>query len=154
LPSAVCLYSIAKGDTTETFRFDVRTGQRSDPPQVDPSCNWSLSPDGSLRAIVCDSHDGIIRLRSTVSGETRELAVQGWDGLDSIVWSVDGKTLIATWHHQSDSALLNVTLQGRVSVLLRSSNPNLLGAIPSPDGRSLAIAGASTTRNVWQIENF
>jgi len=29
-----------------------------------------------------------------------------------------------------------------------------LGAIPSPDGRSLAIAGTSTTRNVWQIENF
>jgi hypothetical protein len=29
-----------------------------------------------------------------------------------------------------------------------------MGAIPSPDGRSLIIAEASTTRNVWQIEDF
>lgn len=154
LPSSVCMYSNLKGDRTETFRFDVRTGKRSDPPQVGPWCNWSLSPEGSLRAIVCDSRKGTILLRSTLTVETHELKVKGWDELDSIVWSTDGRTLLATWHHESESALLNVTLDGRVSVLLRSSNPNILGAIPSPDGRSLAIAGASTTRNVWQIENF
>ena len=154
LPSAVCMYSNTKGDTTETFRFDVRTGKRSDPPQADPSCNWSLSPDASLRAIVCDSRKGTILLRPTLTGEARELKVKGWDELDSIVWSTDGRTLLATWHHESESALLNVTLDGKVSVLLRSSNPNILGAIPAPDGRSLAIAGASTTRNVWLIENF
>jgi hypothetical protein len=67
---------------------------------------------------------------------------------------MDGRALLATWHHESDSALLNVTLDGRVSVLLRSSNPEILGAIQSPDGRSLAIAEISTSRNVWQIENF
>jgi dipeptidyl aminopeptidase/acylaminoacyl peptidase len=154
LPSAICMYSITKGDTTETFRFDVRTGKRSDPPQVDPRCDWSLSPDGSQRAIVCDNRKGTIRLRSALTGETRELAVKGWDELNSIEWSVDGRSLLAVWRHESDSALLNVALDGRVSVLLRSSNPEILGAIASPDGRSLAIAGASTTRNVWQIENF
>jgi hypothetical protein len=148
------MYSNTKGDTTETFRFDVRTGKRSDPPQADPSCNWSLSSDASLRAIVCDSRKGTILLRPTLTGEARELKVKGWDELDSIVWSTDGRTLLATWHHESESALLNVTLDGKVSVLLRSSNPNILGAIPAPDGRSLAVAGASTTRNVWLIENF
>jgi len=29
-----------------------------------------------------------------------------------------------------------------------------LGAIPSPDGRSLAIAEKSVYNNVWQVENF
>ncbi len=148
------MYSNLKGDRTETFRFDVRTGKRSDPPQVDPWCNWSLSPDGSQRAIVCDGDKGTIRLRSTLTGETRELTVKEWDELGSIEWSVDGKSLLPVWHHESDTALLNVALDGKVSVLLRSSNPEILGAIPSPDGRSLVIAGASTTRNVWQIENF
>jgi DNA-binding winged helix-turn-helix (wHTH) protein/Tol biopolymer transport system component len=154
LPSAVCMYSNLKGDKTETFRFDVRTGKSSEPPQVDPWCNWSLSPDGLQRAIVCDGDKGTIRLRSTVTGERRELKVKGWDELGSIEWSVDGKSLLPVWHHDSDTALLKVALDGKVSLLLRSSNPEILGAIASPDGRSLAIAGASTTRNVWQIENF
>jgi len=155
LPSTICQYSIMKGNTSETFRFDVRRGKSADTPQIDPSCNWSLSPDGSQRAIVLESpKNGTIRLRSTLTGETRELAVKGWNELDSIVWSVDGKSLLVSWDHESDSALLNVTLDGRVSVLLHSSNPKILGAIPSPDGRSLAIAGTGTARNVWQIENF
>jgi Tol biopolymer transport system component len=154
LPSAVCMYSNLKGDRTETFRFDVRTGKRSDPPQSDPWCNWSLSPDGSQRAIACGSRKGTIQLRSVLTGETRDLTVKGWDELGSIVWSVDGRSLLTISHHESDTVLLNVALDGRVSVLLRSSNPEILGAIPSPDGRSLAIAGANTTRNVWQIENF
>jgi len=154
LPSGVCMYSNLKGDRTETFRFDVKTGKRLNPPQVDPLCNWSLSPDGLQRAIVCDGDKGTIRLRSTVTGETCELKVKGWDDLGSIEWSVDGKSLLPVWHHDSDTALLKVALEGNVSVLLRSSNPQILGAIASPDGRSLAIAGASTTRNVWQIENF
>jgi len=154
LPSAVCMYSNLKGDRTETFRFDVRTGKHSDPPQSDPWCNWSLSPDGSQRAIACGSRKGTIQLRSALTGETRDLTVKGWDELASIVWSVDGRSLLTISHHESDTVLLNVALDGRVSVLLRSSNPEILGAIPSPDGRSLAIAGANTTRNVWQIENF
>jgi hypothetical protein len=154
LPSAVCMYSNLKGDKTETFHFDARTGKSSEQPQVDPWCNWSLSPDGLQRAIVCDGDKGTIRLRSTVTGETRELKVKEWDELGSIEWSVDGKSLLPVWHHGSDTALLNVALDGKVLVLFRSSNPEILGAIPSPDGRSMVIAGASTTRNVWQIENF
>jgi len=155
LPSTICLYSVMKENTSETFRFDVRTGKSSDPPQIDSPCNWSLSPDGFTRAIVPESpKNGTIRLRSTLTGETRELAVKGWNELDSITWSVDGKSLLATWHHESDSALLNVTLDGKVSVLLRSRSPEILGAIQSPDGRSLVIAEASTTSNVWKIENF
>jgi Tol biopolymer transport system component len=154
-PSTICLYSIQKGETSETFRFDVRRGKSLAPPQVDPVGHWSLSPDGSQRAIVPDNpKNGTIRLRSTLTGETRELAVKGWNELGSITWSVDGKSLLATWHHESDSALLNVTLDGKVSVLLRSSSPEILGAIQSPDGRSLVIAETSTTSNVWQIENF
>jgi Tol biopolymer transport system component len=153
-PSTLCMYSATKGDTSETFQFDVKTGKTSDPPQVDPTCNWSLSPDGSQRAIVCEHLKARIRLRSTRTGESHVLAVKGWDTLHSIVWSVDGRTLLASWHNRSDTALLKVDMNGKVSVLLRSSNPQILGAIPSPDGRSLAIAGTSTSRNVWRIDNF
>ena len=154
LPSAICMYSSMRGETTETFRFDVRTGKHSNPPQIDPSCNWSLSPDGLKRALVCNGEKGTIRLRSTATGETRKLTISGWDELGSIAWSADGSLLFAVWQHASDTALLRVTLDGKISPLLHSSNPQILGVVPSPDGRSLAIAGASTTRNVWQIEDF
>jgi hypothetical protein len=49
--------------------------------------------------------------------------------------------------------LLNVTLDGRASVLLHSRNV-VYSAIPSPNGRLLAITEASGTKNVWQIEDF
>jgi hypothetical protein len=105
-PSAICMYSTIRGDTTETFRFDVRTGKHSDPLQMDPSCNWSLSPDGLKRAIVCDGDKGTIRLRSTVTGETRKLTIKGWNNLGSIEWSMDGRALFAVWYHEHDTALL------------------------------------------------
>jgi Tol biopolymer transport system component len=154
LPSTLCMYSITKGDTTETYRFEIRSGKSSGPPQIDPHCNWSLSPDGSRRAIVPAGSKGRIRFRSTLSGETQELTVKGWEALDSIDWSADGKSLFAGSHHESDSALLRVSLDGTVSVLLHSSNPQVIGAVQSPDGRSLVYAGISTARNVWQIENL
>ena len=155
LPSTICLYSISKGNTSETFRFDLKNGKSADPPQIDPDCNWSLSPDGTQRAIVAyGSSQGTIQLRSTSTGKTRDLIVEGWNGLMSAAWSANGQSLLATWHnHEWDSALLHVTLDGRASVLLHSSN-DIWGAVPSPDGRFLAIAEASGTKNVWQIESF
>ena len=155
LPSTVCLYSIKKGNTSETFQFDVRSGKSTAPSQIDPGCNWSLSPDGSQRAIVAKGPvERTIRLRSTSTGKTRDLVVKGWNGLKNVDWAADGKRLVVSWgNHERDSALLSVTLDGGASVLLRSNN-YILYAIPSPDGRSLAIAEGSGTRNVWQIENF
>ena len=87
-----------------------------------------------------------------MTGETRELVVKGWDELKNVDWSADGKSLLVSWvNHDLESALLKVALDGRASVLLRSRND--LWAIPSPDGRLLAIAEFTGTKNVWEIEN-
>jgi hypothetical protein len=88
-----------------------------------------------------------------LTGETRELVVKGWDELKNVDWSADGKSLLVSWvNHDLESALLKVALDGRASVLLRSRND--LWAIPSPDGRLLAIAEFTGNKNVWEIENF
>ena len=156
LPSTLCLYSTAKGNTWQTFRFDVSSGKRVAPPQIDPECNWSLSPDGSQRAIIAfRASEGTIQLRPTSAGKTRYVVVKGWNGLVGIDWSANGKSLLVSWHNQQgESALLNVTLDGRASALLHSTNSEIWAAIPSPDGRLLAITEAGGTQNVWQIENF
>jgi len=156
LPSTICLYSTAKGKTWQTFRFDVRNGKTADPPQNDPDGNWSLSPDGSQRAIIVfGANDGRIHFRSTSTGKTRDVAVKGWGGLMGLDWSADRKNLLVSWHNfERESALLNVTLDGKASLLLKSTNPEIWGAIPSPDGRWLAVAEAGGPKNVWQVENF
>jgi DNA-binding winged helix-turn-helix (wHTH) protein/Tol biopolymer transport system component len=153
LPSTICLYGISTGDTWKTFRFDVRSGKSTDPPQIDSPCNWSLSPDGLQRAILTPKNHGVIHPRSTSTGKSRNLVVKGWNELNAIDWFADGKSLLVPWlSHDSDSALLKVALDGRASVLLRSKNG--AWAIPSPDGRLLAIAEITGTKNVWEIENF
>jgi len=156
LPSTMCLYSITKGNTNETFQFDVKRGKSTAAPQIDPRCSWSLSPDGSQVAIlaVYNFNQETIRLRSTSTGKTRDLVVKGWNGLGGIDWSADGRSLLATWYdHGRESALLNITLDGRATELLHTSN-HIYGSIPSPDGRLLAITEGAGTMNVWQIENF
>jgi len=75
------------------------------------------------------------------------------DELGSIVWSADGRLLFAVWQHEFDTALLRITLDARfrpcsVPAILKFWERSITG------WRSLAIAGASTTRNVWQIEDL
>ena len=155
-PSTICLYSVAKGEISETFRFDVKSGKMAAPAQIESAFNWSLSPDGSERAIILyGSNQDKIQLRSTSTGKTRDLVVKGWSGLIGINWAADGKRLLVSWHNfEKDSALLSVTLDGKATVLLKSSNPEIWHAVPSPNGRMLAIAEAGGPKNVWQIENF
>jgi Tol biopolymer transport system component len=155
LPSTVCMYSTTKGNIVETYRFDVKSGKSAGPAQIDPPCNWSLSPDGSQRAVIpVGVNEGTIQFRSTSSDKTHDLIVKGWSGLSNVDWSLDGKSLLLAWHNRDrESALLKVALDGKVSVLLRSSN-FIAYAIPSPDGRLLAISEVRLAKNAWQIGNF
>jgi len=50
--------------------------------------------------------------------------------------------------------LLNVDLQGKARAVLEESEKDLGWAIPSPDGRHLAIWEASGSSNVWLLEGF
>ena len=140
----------------KTLRFDLRNGQTTDLHQLEPSGSWSLSPDGSERAItVFNPEQGKIQLRSTSTGETRELVVSGWSGFENIDWSADGKSLrVLSLSRAGETTLLNVTLDGSVSILTGGSNPRIGAAIPSSDGHFLAIHEETGTSNVWLVENI
>jgi hypothetical protein len=52
------------------------------------------------------------------------------------------------------TGVLNVDLNGQVTPVLDEPNLSIWAAIPSPDGRHLALVGHSEDSNAWLLENF
>ena len=114
-------------------------------------------PRRSLLATVrFDEHEGRIRFVSLPSGVVREVVVKDWPRLWTVDWSADGAgLLIPTTKPNSTPVLLFIDRKGKAQVLLEGERYAPLGyAIPSPDGRYLAIRKAAGDINVWMIENF
>jgi dipeptidyl aminopeptidase/acylaminoacyl peptidase len=146
-----------KSDLT-FFKFDPVQGNPSqiyqikdDRPQL---YNWSLSPDGTTLAIArgkWGDQEDRIHLVSLNGGPERWLSVSGWPGVASLDWAADSKSIwVATAGDRN--ALLNVNLQGTVRVAWRPQRLGVEWAIPSRDGKSLALHVNSTSANVWMLE--
>jgi hypothetical protein len=52
----------------------------------------------------------------------------------------------------AENALFNIDLQGHVRVVWRPKKLSVHWAIPSRDGKSLALHVASNSANVWMLE--
>jgi Tol biopolymer transport system component len=163
-PSKLCIYSqITTGEQT-FYRYDPETGGHSEITaakikDADPyAFNWSLSPDGKVLASakkVGPQKELLVRLLSVADGSQRMLRVDAWAGIGSLDWAPDGKSIWAMAYTTKDTwALLNVDLQGKVRNVLEEKNIRLGWAIPSPDGKRLALWESSGSANVWMIENF
>lgn len=165
LPSTLCVFSQFVSRTEMRFySFDLEHGKgpelekaRAANLDVD-QYNWSLSPDGQTLALARKSgpqHEPAILLLSTVDGSERMLVLHGWPALACLDWAGDGKSIWAVVSTAADAeTLLNVDLQGRARPVLEEQQMVLGWAIPSPDGRALAIWKASGGSNVSLVENF
>ena len=159
LPSALCIYSVEVSGKQLIRRFDPNTGKSSQlaeiPTQGVPF-GWSLSPNGSLLAIILYRPDqGIIHLRSTSDNTNRDLVVKGRVGLATADWAADGKSFFATsMDSERKTALFNVKLDGSSYLLLKDDKDCIEWAIPSPDGKLLAINKYTGITNVWSLANF
>jgi serine/threonine protein kinase len=127
--------------------------------EKDPSADYNitqLSPDGSTFAVPRTGGAEIsIRLLSLAGGSDREIMVKGWPTLSSLAWSPDGKGLYCGSALPQSSSLLYVDLNGNARPLWQSKGAGgLVGGVPSPDGRYLAIQSYAASRNVWMVEGF
>ena len=81
----------------------------------------------------------------------------GWGALQLIGWAADGKGFYVT-PGPPDFNLLYVTLAGKVKPLLPKARRlwviEMVGALPSPDGKYLAFQAHTRDSNVWMLENF
>ena len=82
------------------------------------------------------------------------MIVHGWNGLQSLDSSADSKGLYVSSQSAQASALLYIDLEGHVQPLWQQDGIFKTWAIPSPNGRRLALLEWTSANNVWMIENF
>jgi eukaryotic-like serine/threonine-protein kinase len=173
LPAKLCAIAERSSDQEQIIftRFDPLQGRESEIARfgikttLDADYAWDLSPDGTRIAILKRS-EGTISLLSLVGEAPRNIVVKAWSKLQTVDWSADGKELFASCLTNGGSTLLRVDLEGNAYALWEtkgSSQPpgdlfysGTLAprAVPSPDGRHLAIQSWSLSANMWMIENF
>jgi Tol biopolymer transport system component len=164
LPATLCLFSEIEQHEIRFFRFTPADGTSVEIPQLRRrdddyyNFNWTLSPDGTTLAMSEKASlqpAPALRLISLTDYKERLLPVPGWASLNSIDWASDGKSIwVSAATSQDVSALVNVTLNGRVRTMLTDDKMKIGWAIQSPDGKRLALWQASGTSNVWMLENF
>jgi len=123
---------------------------------VDPNVeDWSayFSPDGTRIVLMLGESGGIKIL--TLRGEiVKEIQVKGITGLTATSWVPDVKALFVAGRVPRGYALLRISLDGQTQPIIENHAPDVMGAIPSPDGRHLALFAAGDNGNMWMMENF
>jgi Tol biopolymer transport system component/DNA-binding winged helix-turn-helix (wHTH) protein len=159
---ASCVMCESRGDEDIFSTVDPLSGARHEAFRVVRSTlNWRLSSDGAQVAMIRDSHPGGIEVRSLTGQIKTKILVNGWPNPFTVDWAADDKTLfvshpglMASPSGPIGATLLHVDFEGKAQPLWETTGARYAWGIPSPDGKYLAIRGATTERNAWMIENF
>ncbi len=140
-------------------RLDPLTGRGPELARLAVDSNalpWSgqLSPDGTRIALAGNPKDSI-HILSLQRRSTQEVKVKGWSHWYKPAWAADGRGLYVSASSQSRKVILYVDLQGNERVVWEGANATQgTLALPSPDGRHLAIQTMMDNNNMWMMENF
>jgi hypothetical protein len=97
---------------------------------------------------------GEIRLISLSGKPTREITVKGWDNFRSLDWAADGKGFFVSSNPTGRlSTLLYVDLSGNAHPLWQVKNFQATWAIPSHNGKYVAIPAPTIGSNLWMVKN-
>ena len=161
-PAKECVFSQFTKEGLLFIEFDAKSGEkkrqvlRVDEPEWQ-YYNWSLSPDGRMLALAKEHRaaETEVRLVPTRGGAERILHVKDWQGVTTLDWAADGKTLWASAMLRGEArALINIDMQGHARVVLQETKPYVGWAIPSRDGKELALWESAGGSNAWMLEGF
>lgn len=158
-PSKLCFYSKIEAGQHILFTFDPVKGKGEELRVTDSdgdTFDSSLSPNGNYVAWARNRtarKDSGIRIQSLVDGRKQDIAVPGWIEIYGLDWSADSKGFwAAAFNTRGVHALLHVGFDGEVRTVMTNQHADLEWAIPSPDGRHLAIVKDNNSSNVWLLE--
>jgi eukaryotic-like serine/threonine-protein kinase len=115
--------------------------------------HWDLSPDGKRIAIL-KAGENQVHILELDSGVVRNLVAKSWTGFNSLDWSPDGKGFFIGNLSGGSATLVFLDQAGNVHPLWHQRSTTGTWAVPSPDGRKLAILGQEFNANIWTLENF
>lgn len=168
LPSSVCIYSRLDKGMQRFFTFDPSGGRVKElmaaKRQSDdgPGSAWSLSPDGRYLASPKSPNPyepSGLRIFDLTTGKEREIAVPNVLLIMGLDWAPDSRSLwvggyMGRYSGGTRSGLVKVDLAGRVRTVLEGSSMAIWFAVPSPDGRRVAVLAHTDNSNVSLLENF
>ena len=162
LPSKVCIVSEFSADHLNLLIFDPANGEKRPLKRFEGSdwymYNWTLSPDGSTLALAKYQRlpgPAEIRLFGIASATERALTLKDWTAISSLDWTADGRSIWVTASSPTGiQTLLHVDLRGEAKPVFQEPEKYLGWAIPSPNGRHVAIWEASSSSNAWLLDGF
>jgi DNA-binding winged helix-turn-helix (wHTH) protein/Tol biopolymer transport system component len=168
LPSTMCIYSRIENGLQRFFIFDPAGGKVTELPAAKrpsddgPGSVWSLSPDGRYLASPLAAHpyDALgLRVVDLATGKQREIQVPSVLLIMGMDWAPDSHSLwVGGYMGRSSggtrSGIVRVDLTGHVRTVLEGSSMAVWFAIPSPDGRRVAVLAHTDNSNVSLLENF
>jgi len=161
-PSRMCLFSRVTKDALVFVQFDSATGASKELFKTSDSgwqsYNWTLSPNGKQLALskaIRVPRDSVIRLISLSGGTERVIPIRESAAVGAIDWAADGRSFwVSTQLPGGIHALANIDLQGNLKPLLQDSKPYIGWAIPSRDGKRLAMWRSTGGANVWMLDGL
>jgi Tol biopolymer transport system component len=168
LPSTVCIYSRVDNGVQRFFTFDPAGGKVKELPAAKrrsddgPGSVWSLSPDG--RYLASPRSPGPyeplgVRIFDLITAKERMIAVPNVLLIMGLDWAPDSRSLwvggyMGRRSGGARSGIVRVDLAGNATTVLQGSSMAVWFAIPSPDGRRLAVLAHTDYSNVSLLENF
>jgi hypothetical protein len=139
-------YDVLENKTRELFTL----------PSSEVGDYWYVSPDGSRIAYLQPDrlHNSSVKIRALNGKIESEFRVKGWSELKCINWAADGKTFFIGGVMPKGATLLRSDFKGHAQVLWSNSGASRIWAIPSPDGKYIAIYDELYEQNVWMVEGF
>jgi eukaryotic-like serine/threonine-protein kinase len=158
-PADFCLFAELSSDGHQFVftAFDPVKGRGRELARypTDPKINdnWNVSPDGKWLGLI-HPRDTVIHFIPLAGGQAHDLTVEGWPGLDSIDFAPDSKGLFVCSATSGGATLLYIDPAGKAHALWQQKSSPQTWAIPSRDGRHLALMGQSQNANLWLLEDF
>ena len=157
--TGVCVLSQAEPKDYPFSVFDPMKGtlrQAAKLEETPSGWNWGLSPDGTaIAAVQVGATQHQIRLVSLAGQPAQTITVKDWNNFMSVDWAADGKGFFISSNPTGRlDTLLYVDLAGKATPLWQVKNFQAAWAIPSRNGKYVAIPAPTTECNVWMVQNF